>query len=579
MKHIVQKTIAALPLSVSLAACTMDSTDIVGGSSAGDREYSSSSGTHEVGGSSGSSDVEHSDGAPSDSSSLLISSAEVVRSTGDPSTDTTLARLCGMDYGAPYCGREARYRWGSTTDDCSSGAPAGMPIVAVLHAHGGTYDYTDYDYLLEHLAKNGFMAVSVDMKPWPSKTEDSGLEAAQYFQANGCFDGFITTMFGGMGAVDKKKFGIVGHSRGGEAGRWMAKKLQPDTNFKVRAVVGMSPLGTTMTELNGTMTLGYLALYSIADDDDSTAAVKSYRVHDRAGDNAGVKYNEKSTSESTTKTYDLYRAMKLFAIPWNTPGDLLHRDFSENADEIYLEAHSTTKGYVLAFLTRLTKGDTTYWSQYIQGSAVPGTFAGPIFHQYSDGGTREVIDNGERTDLYTSTIGGSVIGSGLKSLALHQASTSTPTPHDTRVIRVETYSSLSASGSYIKWAIPSGKRDWGNYCHLSLRFGQVTDASAGDVEVGINNSGVTAWKNLGVYSPVPTPVTFCNLRTTLLNPGYCLDEVRAAHMQTIRIPLADFGSHNDVTDVYVRFQSSSSLGKTYILDNLELSDWCGPIFR
>ena len=39
---------------------------------------------------------------------------------------------------------------------------ANYPLVAVVHGNG--HDYTSYDFLLQHLARNGFIAASIDLR-------------------------------------------------------------------------------------------------------------------------------------------------------------------------------------------------------------------------------------------------------------------------------------------------------------------------------------------------------------------------------------------------------------------------------
>ena len=78
------------------------------------------------------------------------------------------------------------------------------PLFVVVHGNGHTY--TNYAFLLEHMARNGFIAVSIHL--------NDGLSGLA--RANAFFD-HITTINTIFGASVQNNVAVLGHSRGGEA--------------------------------------------------------------------------------------------------------------------------------------------------------------------------------------------------------------------------------------------------------------------------------------------------------------------------------------------------------------------------
>jgi dienelactone hydrolase len=140
-----------------------------------------------------------------------------------------------------------------------------FPLVLIVHGNHAMSDYSDpgYAYLAEHLASQGYIAVSVDenflngLFFFDGEMEEMPLRAwlllqhlAQWQEWNAAADNPFN------GEVDMGRIALIGHSRGGEAVAWAAhmnwELMAPvsavsssnDFRFNIRAVVGIAPSDT-----------------------------------------------------------------------------------------------------------------------------------------------------------------------------------------------------------------------------------------------------------------------------------------------------------------------------------------------
>ncbi|MDI1430325.1 alpha/beta fold hydrolase [Polyangium sorediatum] len=476
-----------------------------------------------------------------------VAEAEQSLLPGDPAGDTTLSSTCSWTI---TCGGvTGKMRWGKSGADCWSTAPSNMPLVMILHGNG--YGYDEYGYLQAHLARNGFVSASIDvvaaappgfLQPDATTHGQAAQDAIDYLRS-ACFQNNFVDNFTVANPVDKQHFGVVGHSRGGETARYVASLLAGANDFDVRAVVALSPTRHTTQGIFGTQTEGYLLLHGSSDQD--VGVLPGFGAHDEAGNN----------DWSTPSAFDLFRSMKFF-------GGGTHVGFSDLGSATQRE---TTQGYVHAYLRAHLKSDWSYYEDYIRGNALPGSYAGSLFSQYSDPTARRVIDNAQRANLSPSSIGDTVTTSGIGSITLSDGSLTLGTPHDTRLLVV----SPNGTNGFVRWAIPADKRDVTSFKYLSFRLGQLSGATGTDIQIGLTNSGVTTFVNLSDYSAIPQPRTMCVQGLSGLG---CADIRTLAHMQTFRIPLWDFGSSNDVTSVQIKFNGTTGNGRSFLLDSVEFSE-------
>ena len=108
-----------------------------------------------------------------------------------------------------------------------------FPLVVVIHGnHSSPHGYKGYNYLLEHLAHNGLIAVSIHIYPG----------AAGVSRARALFKHLeiLKTKF--HNHIDLSNIGIMGHSRGGEA-VIIASILNKNENlgYGFKAIISLAP--------------------------------------------------------------------------------------------------------------------------------------------------------------------------------------------------------------------------------------------------------------------------------------------------------------------------------------------------
>src|SRR6185369_11941455 len=95
---------------------------------------------------------------------------------------------------------------GATTPGQISAAQPNYPMVVIVHGNGPLGGYLGYEYLMDHLARNGFIAASIHLEP-----NERGIDRARVLRRH------LQILFGMFGASAANNIGIMGHSRGGEA--------------------------------------------------------------------------------------------------------------------------------------------------------------------------------------------------------------------------------------------------------------------------------------------------------------------------------------------------------------------------
>lgn len=410
------------------------------------------------------------------------------------------------------------------------------PLVLLLH--GATYPYDSYDYLLEHLASNGFIAVSVDIL-----ADDPGGHEDAAALAKGVLDDLLAT-WPKASAVDPSRLGLVGHSRGGQTARYLADLLKGGGDaWTVRAVVGLASKGGDDMVLGGDKTTGMMVIQGTADTDQT--ADRAFENYDFAGSEGSVPFAQAGA---------FYKSMKLLQ-----GGN--HSHFSER-DAIASTQALVTQGYVLAFLAAHLRGDATWYEDYIRGDAVPHGWPNTVVSQVSDGFWRMAIDHFEDGTLGSSTIGGTVTASLGVSAAVVDLGAASGAQHETHALRL----SGAVTGAGVTWSVPD--IDASDFEWLSLRIGQTSGAPSQSLKVQLRNDG--DWSDpvaITDHGAIPTPMAMCP------PPPYsCPPPLPFEHMGTVRVPLSAFGPHDDVEAV--RFVLTGKMvGQEFLLDNIEFAEW------
>jgi dienelactone hydrolase len=151
------------------------------------------------------------------------------------------------------------------------------PLVVVVHGNSGSLlSYRGYDYLLDHLARNGMIAASIHVYPG----------AAGVSRARALFKHLeiLKSKFGHRS--DLEKLAIMGHSRGGEA-VVIASQLNVDEGlgYEFKGIVSLAPTDQYGPySLAGPYAVPYLVVYGGLDGDVAGSWPKStgFSLYDRA---------------------------------------------------------------------------------------------------------------------------------------------------------------------------------------------------------------------------------------------------------------------------------------------------------
>lgn len=458
----------------------------------------------------------------------------------DPALHTEYGGLCTWRW---TCGGvQGQMRW-PTTGSCWRDAVPDLPFVVILRGNG--FDYRDYDYLQDHLARNGMLSASINKVAAGESAADhqAVADAAEGYFTSACFQANFLDNFPTAEAVDFERTALIGHSRGGESVRYLADNLSTHPDFNVRGVVSMAPTRATGATLYGNETPAYMLLYGTHDQDVEPDA--AFGSHDLAGWNEG----------STPTIWDLDRSMKLFIGGF-------HGGFADYGVGLFPVQWEVTQGYVNAFLRAWLLGDWQFYDGYVRGDQVPGTWDNGISSQYSSSTARRVIDNFQDLNVSPNTLGGAVTTFGIDQVEALDATALAETSHAGRLLRF----TPGQDNAYVAWDIPVGQRNANGYLYLSLRLGMLEGSGPLSGRLWIKNGNNYAWVDLADYGGVPEPTAMCTESAALS----CITFEDQGYMRTLRVPLSAFGPHNDVRTVYLQFLSGA-VGDDFMVDNVEFS--------
>lgn len=149
------------------------------------------------------------------------------------------------------------------------------PLVIVVHGQkANLVSYKGFNYLLEHLARNGMIAASIHVYP-----NAHGISRARALLKH---IEIIKSKFGS--SVDMQNIGLMGHSRGGEA-VIIASKLNKVENlgYGFKAIIALAP-----TDQYGPLSLAgdykapFLVIYGSLDGDVVGPQQTGFGLYDRA---------------------------------------------------------------------------------------------------------------------------------------------------------------------------------------------------------------------------------------------------------------------------------------------------------
>lgn len=411
---------------------------------------------------------------------------------------------------------------GATTPGQLSGAQATYPIVVIVHGNASsTTSYLGYNYLLQHLAQNGFIAASIHLQPG-----EQGTDRARVLRRH------LQILFGRFGARVANNVGIMGHSRGGEAVVIAARLNQQEGwGYNINAVISLAPTNQyTFEQFAPPWAAPYLVIYGSLDGDLAGIGDTGFELYDRA---SGLRKSMAFVYRACHDRFNTVWGDGDFYFGQLTPSDIARVLSADSHQKI-------AKGYMTAFFRQHLRGEGQ-WAGIFKGEWVPAAVTASdgnlkIYTQYEDTAV-ETVDDFEgahtSTSWQTSTIGGTVTSTGLPA---------TPGENDLRTMDAQSPHATAGLllawdnvGDALRWEVPAGSRDFRPYEAVSFRVGQKVNSpsnpanEAQDLRITLTDgTGKARAIRVSKFAEIPYPVV----------RGYATYTKSA--MRTVRIPMSAY---------------------------------------
>lgn len=350
---------------------------------------------------------------------------------------------------------------GATEPSQISAAKGNYPLFMVVHGNGHTY--TNYAFLLEHMARNGFIAVSVHLN-----TGLSGLA-----RANAFFD-HITTINTIFGTSVQNSVAVLGHSRGGEAVFKIARLNQSlGLGIGLNALLALGPTDQYGREtITGTTARPLMVLYGAKDDD-----VSGWPPY------AG--YNVRQSGFSLYDRFDGQEKSMAFVYDATHNGFVTHNEVFGAPPVPPLMTVADQQKILLAYsnaFCRMHLLGEPQWRGMFTGEWKPPAVAasGAVMAFQFRSPTRRAVDEFEGphapNDWQISTLGGAATQSGLPANPVETQlyPQDAQSPHDTGGLRL----AWDGLGDQLVVDIPAGQRDVTAFSHLQVRLGKVVNSAS-----------------------------------------------------------------------------------------------------
>ena len=414
---------------------------------------------------------------------------------------------------------------------------ANYPVIVIMHGMHTTADpsYQGYNYLLDHLASHGFIAISIDcnaINAIGGMQDTRGhaiLEHLSLLQSKNTNPGLFN------GKIDMTKIGIMGHSRGGD-GAVQAEIFNQSLGlgWNIKVVVALAPTdfsGTSPAPLNLT-TSKFLCIYG-SNDGDVWGGVNPSTQY--AG--TGFRFYDRATVEKAVVF--IYGAThNRFNTEWGTEAKVdssSPKVLSEN------QHHLLLCGYMTAFMQAHLQGRTEQLDYFNGELKISQVSSVDVHTQYQPPAPRLTLDDYESiTALNQSSLGGTVTYANLDGSPQEDImGTIDPySPHQTRGIRMK----WNAATAKYQSEIPLGsQRDISSYKFMSFRITQKAGSAANpadqlqDLCVRLNTAGGGNSRAVraGYFGTIPYPYKPEYIASYSTNEG---PNTKSA-LKTIRIPL------------------------------------------
>ncbi len=358
--------------------------------------------------------------------------------------------------------REALVRFpadaaGATSAAQISAVRPDYPVVVVVHGNG--HLFSNYAFLLEHLAANGFVAVSIRIQ-----SNVHGLA-----RANAFFNhlALINTIFG---SKVQNNVGVLGHSRGGEAVFKIARLNQSNgLGIGLNGMFALAP-----TDQYGDETIGGAAatplhvLYGAKDGDVSGwTPYAGYNVRQ-----TGFSLYDRTSGEDKSMT---------FVEDATHNGFVTTNEFSPAPLLLEADQRKVLLADANAFFRMTLRGETEWTGMFNGEWRAPSVASSPAkAHIQYRSTNRRTIDEFEgahtATSWGTSTIGGANTQTGLPAVPVEAQlfPNDNNSPHDTGGLRL----GWDTTTDRVEFTVPAGQGDVSGFSAVSLSVTRVAGSLA-----------------------------------------------------------------------------------------------------
>lgn len=334
------------------------------------------------------------------------------------------------------------------------------PLIVCVHGNG--HNFSNYTYLLEHWARNGFIAASIHLNTGMAKEG----RARVLFK-------HIEILKAAFGAHLQNSIGIMGHSRGGEGVVAAARINQAEgLNHGIDAIISLAPTDQYFPRetLAAPHATPYLVMHGAMDGDVANPGLMGFSLYDRA------------SGEPKSMAW-LYGANHNRFNEVNPDGDL-NTGKMDPADHPKILTATSHRVLALAYMTGFfrwhLRGATEYQGMF-RGEWIPASVAqaepalNKIYFQYGDP-VRQVIDDFEQAphDWQTGV-----------NVTVDDANTLPVDPQEGALPTLDTQSPHDTAGLLLRWDTntdrlvftPSSIMNVSTFQAISFRVGQKVDSA------------------------------------------------------------------------------------------------------
>lgn len=451
---------------------------------------------------------------------------------------------------------------------CATGGPfnAACPPGDRIPSHQG------YDYILDPLAQQGYIAISVDaydIQPSNSVNnyEARGILILEHLNRLRDWDANGTDPWGGMfqGRIDMSRIAIAGHSRGGE-GVVAAVELDvanPMTyGHGIDAVISIAPTNQQVGSPWEVLHTPYLLLIGAADGDVSN--LQGFTPWDNAYPTGSSPQFEKSLAFVHGANHNFWNTVWTPSFGWAQSSD----DGASYTGPRLTEAEQRATGLapIAGFVLQHLGGLAPY-REIFTGHLPLASMPNDQMHWSYQHPGQKVLDDFENGNVATNTLGGATTVVG--SLALTEGSVGTCSHHPTT--NGSGGLTWTAAGDLYETELPVGQRDVSMFSHLSFRVTQKHDngvlnpiGQEKNVIVRLFDGGGDNRKVLTVdFREIPYPWE----RNTSASGYKC-------QMKGVRIPLRNVTMNNsgvdlsDIVKVQIEFPGTGKIS----IDDLQFTN-------